>query len=199
MILDLYSRKIVGYEVHEVESADHAAMLVKRTAAAEEVDALVVKPVLHGDNGAVLKAMTVLAMLRHLGIAPSYSRPRVSNDNPFAESWFRTIKYRTGYPVKGFRDIQDAREWADRLVQWYNHDHHHSGLRFVTPQERHAGQQDLILTARENLYAKAREDHPARWSRGTRNWTPIGPVQLNPEREGINRIAQNQTKGQLAA
>ena len=94
LILDLYSRKIVGFEVHDTDSADHAAHLARRTALAEGMHAMPVRPVLHGDNGATLKGTTVLAMLHWLGIEPSYSRPRVSDDNPYAEALFRTAKYR---------------------------------------------------------------------------------------------------------
>jgi len=120
LILDLYSRKIVGFEVHDTDSADHAAHLARRTALAEDVHAMPVRPVLHGDNGVTLKGTTVLAMLHWLGIEPSYSRPRVSDDNPYAEALFRTAKYRPEFPVKGFVDLGAAREWARavrRLVQ----------------------------------------------------------------------------------
>jgi len=88
LILDLYSRKIVGWEVHDADLADHAAHLVRRTALAEGIAAMGTKPVLHGDNGSTLKATTVLAMLNWLGVKPSYSRPRVSDDNAYAESLF---------------------------------------------------------------------------------------------------------------
>ena len=117
LILDLYSRKIVGFEVHDTDSADHAAHLARRTALAEGVHAMPVRPVLHGDNGATLKATTVLAMLHWLGIEPSYSRPRVSDDNAFAEALFRTAKYRPEFPLKGFADLDAARQWAARFVQ----------------------------------------------------------------------------------
>ena len=120
LILDLYSRKIVGFEVHDTDSADHAAHLARRTALAEGVHAKPVRPVLHGDNGATLKATTVLAMLHWLGIEPSYSRPRVSDDNAFAEALFRTAKYRPEFPLKGFADLDAARHWAARFVHWYN-------------------------------------------------------------------------------
>jgi transposase InsO family protein len=109
LILDLYSRKIVGFEVHDTDSADHAAHLARRTALAEHIHAASTQPVLHGDNGATLKATTVLAMLHWLGIAPSYSRPRVSNDNPYAEALFRTAKYRPEFPERGFADLNAAR------------------------------------------------------------------------------------------
>jgi putative transposase len=101
--------------VHDADSADHAAHLARRTALAEGVHAMPVKPVLHGDNGATLKGTTVLAMLNWLGIEPSYSRPRVSDDNPYAEALFRTAKYRPEFPTKGFAELYTAREWAARF------------------------------------------------------------------------------------
>ena len=152
LILDLYSRKIVGFEVHDTDSAEHAAHLARRTALAEGVHAKPVRPVLHGDNGATLKATTVLAMLHWLGIEPSYSRPRVSDDNAFAEALFRTAKYRPEFPLKGFADLDTARQWAARFVHWYNHEHRHSGIRYVTPAQRHAGQDRSVLTARHAIY-----------------------------------------------
>lgn len=185
LILDLYSRKIVGWEVHEADHADHAAHLVRRTALAEGIAALGAKPVLHGDNGATLKATTVLAMLNWLGVKPSYSRPRVSDDNAYAEALFRTAKYRPEFPAKGFADLDQARTWAADFVQWYNVDHRHSGIRYVSPAQRHAGDDQAILAARHALYLQARERNPARWSGGTRNWVPIGPVTLNPERDSV--------------
>ena len=97
---------------------------------------------------ATLKATTVLAMLHWLGIKPSYSRPRVSDDNAFAETLFRTAKYRPEFPLKGFVDLDDARQWAMRFVQWYNHGHRHSGIRYVTPAQRHTGQDGPVLAAR---------------------------------------------------
>lgn len=187
LILDVYSRKIVGFEVHDSDDADHAARLVQRTALAENIHAVPRedRPVLHGDNGATLKATTVLAMLHWLGVKPSYSRPRVSDDNAFVESLFRTAKYRPEYPSTGFGDLNGAREWAHRFVHWYNHEHRHSGIRYVSPAQRHAGHDAEILGARHELYLRARERNPARWSSATRNWTPMGAVTLNPEREDI--------------
>lgn len=189
LILDLYSRKIVGWEVHDRDHADHAVHLVRRTALAEGIAALPLKPVLHGDNGSTLKATTVLAMLHWLGIAPSYSRPRVSDDNAYAESLFRTAKYRPEFPAKGFADLDVARAWAAGFVQWYNHEHRHSGIRYVSPAQRHAGEDHAILAARHALYTRARELNPSRWSRHTRNWTPVAAVTLNPERDSIIQMA----------
>ena len=188
LILDLYSRKIVGWEVHDSDHSDHAVHLVRRTALAEGIAAMTDKPVLHGDNGSTLKATTVLAMLNWLGVKPSYSRPRVSDDNAYAESLFRTAKYRPEFPAKGFTDLQQARAWAADFVHWYNVDHRHSGIRYVSPAQRHAGEDKAILAARHAVYQKARALRPERWSRETRNWTPIGAVTLNPERDSVVKL-----------
>ena len=115
----------------------------------------------------------------------AYSRPRVSDDNAFVESLFRTAKYRPGFPAGGFASLEDARAWAAAFVRWYNHDHRHSALRYVAPAQRHAGQDHAILAQRHQLYLLARERNPQRWSRNTRNWTPIGAVTLNPERDAV--------------
>ena len=185
LILDVYSRMIVGFEVHDRDDATHAAHLVKRTALAEGIHALVDKPVLHGDNGATLQATTVLAMLHWLGVKPSYSRPRVSDDNAFVESLFRTAKYQPEYPERGFADLHAARQWAADFVHWYNHEHRHSGIRYVTPAQRHAGMDRDVLQARHALYTQSRELNPRRWSRQTRDWSHIDVVTLNPERTEV--------------
>lgn len=202
LILDVFSRKIVGFEVHESDDADHAARLVQRTALAEGIHGIArdERPVLHGDNGATLKATTVLAMLWWLGVKPSYSRPRVSDDNAFVESLFRTAKYRPEFPATGFADLHAAREWARRFVHWYNHDHRHSGIRYVSPAQRHDGLDKTILAARHELYTKARERNPRRWSGHTRNWSVIDVVTLNPEREaGVRLAAEHRDTRPLAA
>lgn len=185
LILDLYSRKIVGHEVHETDQAEHAAHLVRRTALAEGIHARAHRPVLHGDNGSSVKGTTVLAMLYWLGIAPSHSRPRVSDDNAYAEALFRTAKYRPDFPAAGFADLAGARQWAADFVHWYNHEHRHSGIRTVTPAQRHAGGDGPVLAARHALYQRARETNPRRWSGRTRDWTPVGAVTLNPERDSV--------------
>jgi len=199
LILDLFSRKIVGWEVHATDDADHAAHLARRTALAEGIAALPVKPVLHGDNGSTLKATTVLAMLNWLGVKPSYSRPRVSDDNAYAEALFRTAKYRPEFPAQGFADLDAARAWAAGFVRWYNVDHRHSGIRYVSPAQRHVGDEHAILAARHALYVEARERHPARWSRHTRNWSPIGAVTLNPERDSVVTMTSHAADKRLLA
>ena len=180
LIVDLYSRKAVGWEVHESESGEYAAALVHRAVLAEQC---VDQPmVLHADNGAIQKSYTLRRKLEQLGIEPSYSRPRVSDDNAYSEALFRTCKYRPDFPVSGFANIEAARHWVARFVHWYNEEHRHSAIRYVTPAERHRGDEHAILAQRDALYAQAKARHPERWSANTRNWSPVGPVWLNPEK-----------------
>jgi putative transposase len=180
MALDVYSRKIVGHEVHIAEAAELAALLMRKASLAEELAGR--KLVLHSDNGSAMKGATMLATLEKLGVVPSFSRPRVSNDNPYAEALFRTCKYRPNYPRKPFESVEQARTWTQQFVQWYNHQHKHSGLKFVTPAQRHDGQSDAILRGREQVYEAARQRCPERWSGPTRNWKLKNEVWLNPER-----------------
>lgn len=191
LIMDLYSRKIVGWEVHDSDDGEHAKQLLKRTALAEDIAQLEHKPVLHGDNGATLKATTVLAMLHWLGVKPSYSRPRVSDDNAFVESLFKTAKYRPQFPSRGFADLAAARQWASEFVHWYNMEHRHSGIQYVTPAQRHSGQDVGILRARDGLYQDAKQQRPQRWARHTRNWDHVAVVTLNPERDQPATVAAN--------
>jgi putative transposase len=178
LLEDLYSRRIVGWQVLDAESAEAAALLVERTCAALDADAS--KLHLHSDNGGPMKGATMLATLQRLGIVASFSRPRVSDDNPFPESLFRTLKYRPGFPNRPFRDIEEARQWVTAFVRWYNEQHLHSALNFVTPNDRYFGRDAAILAARHLVYQHARRRHPERWSRETRNWTPAPAVTLNP-------------------
>lgn len=179
LVEDVWSRKILGWQVHESESSELAAELVEnvRLTAGFDLDGWV----LHSDNGSPMKGATMLATLQRLGVVPSFSRPRVSDDNPFAEALFRTLKYRPGYPVAGFATLEDARRWVAAFVHWYNHQHQHSGIGFVTPAERHAGLDLKILAARRCVYERARQRHPERWSRATRSWPRPELVVLNPE------------------
>ena len=151
-------------------------------------------------SSATLKALTVLATLQRLGVAPSYSRPRVSDDNPYAESLFRTAKYRPEFPAKGNARLGAARAWADHFATGYNTEHRHSSIRYVSPAQRHAGEDVAILAARHELFLKARELNPARWSGATRDGSPVGPVTLNPERESVvAAYAEASNKQPLAA
>jgi len=127
-----------------------------------------------------MKGATMLATLQRLGVVPSFSRPSVSNDNPYSESLFKTLKYRPGYPGKTFSELVDARRWVTQFADWYNNQHRHSAIRFVTPAQRHARQDHDLLRRREAVYEAAKARHPRRWSGETRNWEPIRVVHLNP-------------------
>jgi putative transposase len=184
MISDLFSRKIVAWEVWDVESADHASTLIQRAILSENLAQREHPLVLHSDNGSPMKGATMLETLYKLGITPSRSRPRVSNDNPYAESLFKTLKYRCNYQPKGFETIHDARERVLTFVDWYNNEHRHSGIKFLTPSQRHSDDHGLsILTKRDKVYKAAKLKNPNRWSGKTRDWSIEKQVWLNPEKE----------------
>jgi transposase InsO family protein len=179
LIMDIWSRKIVGFEVYDVEAAELSASLFAATCHAERVDPDSL--VLHSDNGGPMKGATMVVTLERLGVLASFSRPGVSNDNAFSESLFRTLKYRPEYPSKPFANIQAARAWVSAFVRWYNTQHLHSSIRFVTPEARHTRRDVEILTARQAVYNTARTERPDRWTGPVRNWEPIKDVRLNPE------------------
>ena len=175
MIVDVWSRKVVGAEVYDRECTDLAAKLMRRACEREGIERDQV--VLHSDNGGPMKGATLQATLEVLGIAASFSRPRVSDDNPYSEALFRTLKYRPEYPwVKWFRG-------------WYNTEHRHSQITFVTPQQRHLGEDSEILVERKKLYMAARAKNPHRWSGNTRNWSRIETVRLNPAKKKAATVA----------
>jgi putative transposase len=178
MIVDIFSRKIVGWEVWKEELGELASELVERAVLSEKIKG---KPlVLHSDNGGPMKSYTLKAKLEVLGVMASYSRPRVSNDNPFSESLFRTCKYRPNYPQEGFETIERAREWVSEFVDWYNNKHYHSGLNFVTPSSRHDGKAEEIMDNRRRVYNSAKDLHPQRFNRGIRKWNLPHATALNP-------------------
>jgi transposase InsO family protein len=180
LFLDVYSRKIVGWDVFDCESEDHSTVLVARCCEAEQVCPGSIT--LHSDNGGPMRGSTMLATLQRLGVVPSFSRPSVSNDNPFSESLFRTMKYAPEFPRKPFASLEQARVWVASFVRWYNSEHRHSGINFVTPDERHRLLDTNLLAKRDVVYERARHAHPERWSGKTRNWTPVGHVTLNRPR-----------------
>jgi putative transposase len=183
LIEDVWSRKIVGWAVHDEESMDLASELINNTAMRLGRDPKGI--VLHSDNGSPMKGSTMLATLQRLGIVPSFSRPSVSDDNPYSESLFRTLKYRPEYPRGAFNSIEAARRWVEDFVAWYNTEHLHSAISFVTPEDRHTGKDRTALAKRKRVYEKARRRNPERWSGKTRNWERIEVVKLNPGKEKI--------------
>ena len=180
LVIDIFSRKIVGWQVHCEERSALAADLMTDICLREKVKRHQVT--LHSDNGSPMKGATMLATLQELGVMPSFSRPSVSNDNPYSESIFRTLKYRPEYPEKAFEDIDAARQWVIGFTKWYNEEHRHSGIKFVTPSERHQGLDDAILLNRVEVYNRAKTQNPSRWSGEIKNWEPIKEVKLNPEK-----------------
>ena len=180
LILDVFSRKIVGWEIHPEQTSDHAAVLFRQAHLREGVAANTL--VLHSDNGSPMKGATLLVTLQRLGVVPSFSRPAVSNDNPYSEALCKTCKYRPGFPEQPFASLEQARTWVAGFVRWYNDEHRHSGIRFVTPGERHRGDDVGVLEQRKALYEAARQAHPERWSGTIRNWERPSSVSLNPSK-----------------
>ncbi len=181
LVLDLFSRKIVAWQVHDRECSQLAASLITEGCYVECVSANQLS--LHSDNGAPMKGSTMLATLQALGVVASFSRPGVSDDNAYSEALFKTLKYRPGYPSKPFGDITLARQWVEGFVHWYNHEHLHSGIKYVTPAQRHTGHDVAILQNRDKVYKQAQARHPERWTTQTRDWSYIDKVTLN-ERNG---------------
>ena len=187
-MLDVWSRKIVGWAVHGSESAEHAAALLLATCRADGADPTGI--VLHADNGSPMKGATMVATLERLGVLASYSRPGVSSDNAYSEALFRTLKYRPAFPRHPFAERAAAQAWVAAFVRWYNMQHLHRAIRFVTPADRHAGRDLALLRARRAVYARAKRRHPARWSGAARNWDPIAAVRLNPEHDAVTSPAR---------
>jgi putative transposase len=181
LMMDVYSRYIVGWRVEEVESMEYSADLMTTACHRESIAAWTLT--LHADNGGPMKGATMLATMQKLHVVPSFSRPSVSDDNPFSESLFKTLKYCPAYPEKPFENIESARTWVEKFVTWYNTEHLHSGIKFVTPKSRHDGKDEEILNNRHQVYQKAKAANPLRWSRQTRNWSIIKTVRLNPGKE----------------
>lgn len=181
LFVDIFSRKIVGFDIFDSECAAHAITVLQLACEAEMINRKQI--VLHSDNGSPMKAYTWLAKLHQLGITPSFSRPSVSNDNPYSESLFKTVKYSRLYPREPFQDLSEARSWMIDFVSWYNNEHLHSGLKFVTPIARHQGEDADIINNRKDVYEKAKLANPSRWSKDIRNWQMPKEVHLNPGKQ----------------
>lgn len=190
MIIDLFSRKIVGWEIWENESSELASKLVKKAVYSENALVLDRPLVLHSDNGSPMKGSSLLTTLHTLGIVKSNSRPRVSNDNAYIESLFKTVKYMPSFPYKGFKNIQTARQWVDSFVEYYNNDHRHSSLKHLTPQQRHNGEYVEILKQRKEILEQARAKNPERWSGPIQNCELENIIWLNPvKKESEKKIS----------
>jgi putative transposase len=195
LFMDIFSRKIVGWQIYETESSELASEVMRDICERENIAPNQV--VLHSDNGSPMKGAMMLATLQALGVMPSFSRPAVSNDNPFSESLFKTMKYRPSYPQRAFDSLLAARLWVETFVQWYNHEHRHSAIRFVTPGERHAGTDTALLSKRVQVYEAAKARHPERWSGATRNWQPVEVVYLNPDQHLAHNSNRKEQRSEL--
>ncbi len=185
LFMDIYSRKIVGWQVYSKQSSLLASEIIKDIAIEENIQADEVT--LHSDNGSPMKGATFLSTLQKLGVMPTFSRPSVSDDNPYSESLFKTLKYTASYPREPFESVSDARAWCIEFVEWYNNEHCHSAIEFVTPTQRHQEKDKEILKARKLLYEEAKSKNPLRWSGNTRRWVFIKEVHLNPNKEKVNK------------
>ena len=166
----------VGWEIHEYESVDIASDMFKRLKTKYNVKGVR----LHSDNGNPMRGATMIITLHSLGVIPSFSRPRVSNDNPFIESLFSTMKYTAGYPGR-FKSLQHSREWMSEFVNWYNTKHRHSAIGYVTPEQRGSGVDLEIFKKRNEVIEAARKKHPERWVKKIRKWENVDIVLLNPD------------------
>ncbi len=182
VIVDVYSRYVISAKIFTADNAEFASQFLQ-----EAFDKYGIAPgqlVVHSDNGASMKAAKTLSVLARNGVTFSHSRPRVSNDNPYSESFFRTLKYSGDYlyPRDGFESPEHAQQWLDRFVQHYNEEHRHAGIRMVTPGSRFRGEDAEILRRRKQTMQKARSQAPRRWIQGALlNCDPVGEVWLNPD------------------
>lgn len=177
LFADVFSRKIVGWEIARTESETVAAQLLEKSIKSEGISGKNLR--LHNDNGNPMKSFTFVEKAKSLGVIQSFSRPRVKNDNAFAEALFKTLKYRPEYPYRAFKSIEEARAWVSTFTRWYNFEHLHSTLGYVTPIQKHSGQDDEILANRREVFAQAKKANPNRWTKHAKPWKPQSTVRFN--------------------
>lgn len=200
VVVDIWSRMIIGAKVHIAENSVLSSELLAACCTNQGLNKAS-RPalVLHADNGSPMKGATLLATLEKLGVVPSFSRPRVSDDNAYSESLFRTLKHCPQFPSGGvFDSVEHAQMWLDSFVRWYNFEHQHSAIRYVTPSARHTGSEQTQLSQRASVFAAARTRHPERWTTVTRNWQPIGDVYLNRRAMRLDAIGAVTQQGKQA-
>ncbi|HHU36675.1 MAG TPA: IS3 family transposase [Treponema sp.] len=181
VIEDLFDRSIVGWAIYENESDEHAKELFSSIIQKEQA----YPNYIHSDNGNAMKGITLVAFYYRLGIIPSFSRPRVSDDNPYIESFFKTLKYKCTYP-RFFTDLDHARKWFADFIDWYNKRHMHSGLQYVTPAQKRNGEHHSIFANRNDVIEAAKRKHPERWgNRETQKYMVNHQEVLNPTRKDV--------------
>lgn len=175
-IIDIWDKNIVGWEVHDVESDQYAAELFSRALYENGYPAVHI----HSDNGNPMKGISLMALLDKLDLVNSYSRPRVSDDNPFIESFFGTLKKHRKYPGR-FKGLANAREWAADFIHFYHHHHRHSGINYFTPAQMRSGEYLELTEVRNKTLLNAAQKHPKRWrGRSPKQWKTEHIVILNP-------------------
>jgi putative transposase len=189
-ILDMYSRYIVGWMIATSESAELAEKLIAESCAKQGIERG--ELVLHADRGSAMRSQTVSALLKKLGVTKSHSRPYTPTDNPYSEAHFKTMKYSPNYPER-FGGIRHSRRWTRTFVQWYNHEHHHSGLGLMTPATVHYGDVVQMRAQRQRALDAAYAAHPERFVNGR----PTAPEP--PKEVWINRPKRNHDDETLSA
>jgi len=181
VIMDIYDKSIIGWAIHDREDEQYAKELFESVTLGRQIRF----KYLHSDNGGPMKGQSLLSFLTDLKVNLSFSRPRVSNDNPFSESLFRTVKYHRSYP-RLFKSLKEARIWMADFVNWYNSCHLHSSIGYVTPHQLRYGESEEIFTRRNETMEQAKADHPERWgSREQKIWAAPEIVTLNPEKKAL--------------
>jgi putative transposase len=186
VILDIFSRFVVGWLLAHRESAGLAGRLIQETLVHEGVDAYALT--IHSDRGPAMKSQTVAQLLATLGITKSHSRPHCSNDNPFSESQFKTLKYQPQFPDR-FDSYEEALAFCRRFFPWYNHEHYHWGLGLLTPATVHYGQAETVRAQRQRILDAAHASHPERFPKGRPSPLPVPKeVWINPPQTDTDRL-----------
>jgi putative transposase len=205
VMLDVYSRYVVGWMVAEHESAALAEVLIAAACTRQEIQAS--QLTIHADRGAAMTAKSVALLMSDLGVTKSHSRPHVADDNPYSEAHFRTLKYAPSYPDR-FGALLDARQWSHDILTWYNQEHHHSALALLTPADVHYGRAAEKLAQRQLILQQAYAEHPERFAQGQPLPTqppgavwinqPVSPTSLaEPERSPILTTAGTEDRATL--
>jgi putative transposase len=181
VLLDIFSRYVVGWMIAERELATLAKTLIEESCRKQAIEPQ--QLTIHSDNGKPMRAKSLALLYADLGVNASHSRPYTSDDNPFSEAQFKTLKYQPDYPER-FGSVQDARVWARHFFPWYNYEHYHTGLNLLTPASVHHGQATVVQQQRQAILRAAFDAHPERFVKGA----PLvaGPPQavwINPPQE----------------
>lgn len=187
-IMDVFSRYVVGWMIAERELASLAEELIATTCDRQNIQPN--QLTLHADRGSSMTSKSVALLMADLGVTKTHSRPHVSNDNPFSEAQFKTLKYRPDYPVR-FGCQSDARGWAQEFFNWYNYQHHHVGLALLTPADVHFGRSEPVLARRQEVLNAAFEKNPERFVKGVSKPAQLPTaVWINPPKPAMHSATE---------